>query len=115
MRYSHYTPGPCRYPLGSPLELDEVRIIIAKLLEAAERDYLNLEDTTVPIEKLHFLTAESFIYEEGYKVDWGGAEKSFSDFCDILDINPEWYREKIDKRRDEIRMKKQLLTLIDGE
>ena len=114
MRYKHYTPGPQR-ELGPPIELDEARIIIAKLLEAAERDYLNLEDALTPVEKMHFLTAESFIFEEDYRINWGGVERSFTDFCDILNINAEWYREKIEKERDKIKQQKAINILIEGK
>jgi len=101
--------------LGGPLELDEARVIIIKLLEATERDYLNLEDSTIPIERWYFLTAESFIYEETYKIDWGDSEKSFTDLCEIVDIDPEWYRDKIERIREEKRNKKQIMKLLDGE
>ena len=111
----HKSKPNAQRELGQALELDEARIIIIKLLEATERDYLNLENSTIPIEKWYFLTAESFIYEETYKINWGDSEKSFSDLCEIVDIDPEWYRDKIEKEREILKKKKQINQLLDGE
>jgi len=67
------------------------------MIEQAVRDYLRLGKSPVPVEQWYYVTAECFLFEEDYRVDWGGEEKSLKDFLDALGIDTDWFREKVRK------------------
>ena len=79
---------------------DECRLIILKLIEQTIRDYLSLEHATTTSEKWYFNTAECFLFEDEYRIDWGGEDRSLRDFLDLLDIDIVWFREKVLKKKE---------------
>jgi hypothetical protein len=79
-------------PIPTP---DECKYLILKVIEQAVRDYLSLEKTNTPIEKLYYETACEFLFDDDYIVEFGGANKTLRDFLDILDISLDWFRERV--------------------
>ena len=83
------------------LYLDECKKIISKMIEQTVRDYVGLEKSPEPVNQRTWLEASCFLFEEEYRVDWGGDEKSLEDFLGILNIDIDWFREKVEKKRIE--------------
>ena len=79
-------------PIPTP---DECKYLILKVIEQAVRDYLSLEKTNTPIEKLYYDTACEFLFDDEYIVEFGGANKTLRDFLEILDIELQWFRERV--------------------
>ena len=99
-------------------EIDECRLLIMKIVEQAVRDYITLERSSAPIDKVEFEGARDFLFDNDYTVDWGGVDKNLQDLLDILDIEAEWLREKA-RRAKERKIKKfnlkKLMELEDEE
>jgi hypothetical protein len=82
------------------------------MIEQTVRDYLNLQYSSAPIERWYYEASECFLFEEEYRVDWGGCEKSLKDFLDILDIDIDWFRNIVRKQKnnkDKEQLKQRLL------
>lgn len=80
------------------IELDECRALICKMIEYAVRDYVSFMHSKLPKEQELFLFAEAFIYDDSYRVDWGGEEKSLQDFLEIIGTEVEWFRDQVTKQ-----------------
>lgn len=65
------------------------------MIEQAVRDYLSLDKTNTPIEKLYYETACEFLFDNDYVVEFGGANKTLRDLLDLLDIDMQWLRERV--------------------
>jgi len=75
--------------------VDECRRVIAEMLKQAVRDYLNLDKSRDAQDKIDWQFAEAFLFEEEYRVNWGGQERSLEEFLDILGIEVDPFREKL--------------------
>jgi hypothetical protein len=75
-------------------EIDECRYLIKKVLEQAVRDFVAFKDKTSATEKYDYETAVCFLFDDTYRVDWGGREMSLQDLLDWVDIEVEWVRKK---------------------
>lgn len=80
--------------------IDECRYLILKIIEQAVRDYLSLSQSSAPIEQHYYETACHFLFDDDYLIDYGGVEKSLHDLLDIVDIEIEWFRERVVKLKD---------------
>lgn len=89
---------------------DECRLLMIKIVEQAVRDFTNLEDSLVPIEQQYYCTASGLIFNDSYRVDYGGQDMSFEDMLNILfddsDGEVKWARKKILRLRDIKKAKK---------
>lgn len=65
-----------------------------EIIDQAVRDFINLRNSTVPIEKLYHTTAHAMIFDDDYRVDYGGQELSFEDILDVFDTDITWFRER---------------------
>ena len=73
---------------------DECREFLMEMIEQAVRDYVNLKDSPAPIEQLYHITAAAMIFDDDYRVDYGGQLMSFQDILDVFDVDAEWFRER---------------------
>ena len=80
------------------IHLDECRALISKMIEYAVRDYMSFGKSQIPKEKELHMFAEAFLFDDSYRVDWGGNEKSLQDLLEIIDVEVEWFRDQIKKR-----------------
>lgn len=86
--------------------VDECRHLILKVLEQAVRDFIALEHSKAPIEQFHYETAKKFLFEDQYEIRWGKSYKTCTDLLDILNLEVEWFRNKVHKtkkRKEKIR------------
>lgn len=83
-------------------ELDECKILILKIIEQSIRDYMSLQYSTAPIEQFYYQTAEAFIFDDEYTINYGTQEKTIRDLCDIVSVDIIWLRDKV-RRFKEIR------------
>lgn len=89
-------------------EIDECRFLIKKVVEQAVRDYSSLEHSTSASEQFDYQTAVGFLFDDNYRVNWGGQEMSLQDLLDWVDLEAEWVRKKA-KQAKERRLRKALL------
>jgi hypothetical protein len=75
--------------------IDECRHLILKIIEQAIRDYLALENSSIPTDQYYYEIACQFIFDDEYLIDYGGTDKSFRELLDILKIDIDWLRERI--------------------
>ena len=75
-------------------EEDECRYIIKKVIEQAVRDFTALEHAETATEQYDFQTAVCFLFEDEYRVNWGGEEMSLQDLLDWVDLEASWVRKK---------------------
>lgn len=88
--------------------IDECRYLILRMIEQSVRDYLSLEHSSAPTEKIYYESACDFIFNDKYILDYGGEERSIKDFLFILGIDLVWFREKVVRLKDQ-RIKNQRL------
>lgn len=81
--------------------LDECRLLILKIIEQSIRDYLSLGQSSIPIEQYYYETACGFLFDDDYYIDYGGIDRNLTDLLDILDIDIQWLREKVVKKKNE--------------
>lgn len=70
------------------------------MIEQAVRDYLSLEKTSAPIERYYYDTACEFLFDDEYVVEFGGANKNLREWLEILDIEIQWFRERVIKLKN---------------
>ena len=70
------------------------------MIEQAVRDYLCLDKNSAPIDKYYYHTACEFLFDDEYVVEWGGANKTLREWLEYLDLEAEWFREKVVKLKD---------------
>lgn len=81
-------------------EVDECRYLIQKIIEQAVRDFIALEKSTSATEHYSYETACGFLFDDNYRVNWGGEEKSFQDLLDFIDLDAAWVRKKTLESRE---------------
>ena len=103
--------GKVEFRLGSfsPAQ-DDCRYLLIKIIDQAIRDYINLEKSTVPIDQQYYDTAINFLFDNKYRIDYGGKEMSFEDMLSAIDIESEvaFYRKRVEiMKKLKIEKKKQ--------
>jgi hypothetical protein len=93
--------------------IDECKCLIMEVLKQAIRDFYNLADSNITEDINIYNEAVEFLFEEGYTIDWGGANYTLDDLLDILDLDIKWFRERILAGR--IRSRKQIAGEINGK
>ena len=78
----------------SPTE-EESRLLLLKVIEQAIRDFVNLSNSSSPMDQISFQTAEGLLFDDEYRVNYGGGEMSLEDMLDILGLDIDWLRRKI--------------------
>jgi hypothetical protein len=91
--------------------LDECRFLILKIIEQAVRDFISLEGSTAPIEQFGYETAVDFLFKDDYEINWGDTTITFCDLLDFLDVDIEWFREKVLQAKER---KNQRFTLTEN-
>lgn len=85
------------------------------MIEQAIRDYLTLDKSSAPIERLYYLSACEFLFDDDYVVEWGGADKTLKEWLELLDIELVWFRERILKLKDSKHRQINLKRLVINE
>ena len=81
---------------------EECKIVILKIIEQASRDYLTLYNAKSPTLQYLWETARQFIFDDNYLIDWGNKTITPSNLLDIVDINIQWLRRKMQERFSKI-------------
>lgn len=94
-----YTYGTVQFSLDFYIpNIEEYRFLILKVVEQAVRDYLLLSNSVLPSDIYLWKTAESFIYDSEHTIMWGDLEMTLEDLLNVIDINVDWFRERVTKR-----------------
>ena len=88
---SEYTP-----------DRDDCRILLYKIIEQAVRDYVNLYRFIDNKSIENWESAVSFLFEEEYYIDWGDYPINLKEILAELDIDLEWFRDRTDRKFEEI-------------
>ncbi len=78
--------------------VEECRYVIFRTIEQAVKDYMNLEDAKSDEEKFNYESAKEFIFDDDYFMQWGDVEIRSTDLMDIVDMDPEWLRDKVNQK-----------------
>jgi hypothetical protein len=99
-RYNRtYTHGTATFELSYYVpNIEECRFLILKVVEQSVRDYLSLFGSNLPNDIAIWETAVGFIFDSEYKIVWGNMELSLEDYLGIVDIDVDWFRERISER-----------------
>lgn len=81
-------------------DLQECKLIFLHLINQAVKDYEHFRNKTGEEDRFNFETAEGFLFDPAYTIQWGDLEVSLEDFCMVLDMDPNWFRNKITKKLD---------------
>lgn len=87
-------------PVSSLPDEQECRIIILNMISQAVKDYESFKAKTGEDEKEIFDTANQFLFNDKYMIDWGGEDFNLAKFCDYLNIDIEWIRNQVVKKLD---------------
>ena len=87
--------------------VDETRDLLIKVIEQAIRDYIRLHDTKNYVEAEDLFTAEEFLFNDDYFIDFGDEELNCEQILAMLSIEIKWLRDKIRnaKRLKEIKLR----------
>ena len=96
-------------------EVDECRFLIKKILEQAVRDFIAFRNAKTASEQYTFITAACFLFDDEYRVDWGGEEMSLQDLLDWVDLEADWVRKKAILARDRKKKRFSLKKVIEDE
>ena len=91
------------------LNIDECRFLILKIVEQTVRDYMALyeivsikdeyiQNMAVTRDEYIFHTAAGFIFDDSYTIWWGDQELTPADLLELVDINIDWFRQKVRER-----------------
>lgn len=75
--------------------IDECKRLIMEVLKQAVRDYYNLPENPTTEEVNIYEAAVDFLFEPEHIVNWGGRTCTTEDLLDILDLDIDWFRERI--------------------
>jgi len=79
--------------------IDECKSLIAKMVKQTVKDYCNLYDSKRVLDFDIFLEAQAFLFDDDYQTNWGGKERNLRDFLDIIGVEIEWFRKKVEETR----------------
>jgi len=93
---------------------DDGKLLLFKIVEQASRDYANFFDAKGGKDRENFLSAEAFLFDDDYLIDFGEEVFSLEEILHILDLEVEWYRRKVialkEKREEDRRQRKLAAT-----
>lgn len=69
-----------------------------KVLEQAIRDYCSLHESDTTLERETWESANDFLFDDEYRINWGGLELRTEDFLDIIDLDIHWVRDQVKKK-----------------
>lgn len=75
-------------------ELDECRFLIKKVIEQAVRDYAALEHAETLSDQQDYESACGFLFDDDYRIEWGGQLMSLQDLLDWVDLDQGWVRRR---------------------
>lgn len=75
-------------------------MIILHVINQAIKDYENFRGKLGEEEVELFESAEGFLFQEDYLVDWGDEPITVRKLCDHIGIDIDWLRNNIGKRLD---------------
>lgn len=82
-------------------DLQECKLIILHVIKQAIKDYEHYrEKQGGEEEQFIYETARDFLFDDDYMVQWGDTEMCLRQFCDILDIDIDWLRNKVVQKFD---------------
>lgn len=81
-------------------DIQECRLIILHTINQAVKDYENFREKTKPEDREIFETADGFLFDDNYLVDWGDRPVGLRKLCDHIEIDLDWLRNQIVKRLD---------------
>ena len=93
--WNYFLIEGCGWKLLSLPYLDECKFLILKVIEQSIRDFVALSHATVPTEQQYFITASGFLFDDDYRIDWGGQDKSLRELTEIIGLEQEWIRDKV--------------------
>ena len=105
-------------------EIDECRFLVKKVIEQAVRDFAALENAESSGDQLDYQTACGFLFDDDYRISWGGEEMSLQDLLDWVDLDAEWVRKKAllakERRKEKVAKRQEIKdkendTKQDGE
>ena len=93
-----YLWGKARFTLTRTIPSEEeTRYLLLKVVEQAIRDYVSIRRQTRigPADQNALETAQGFLFDDEYRIDWGGEILSLNQILEVLDLSQEWLRRKI--------------------
>ena len=97
------------------VHIDEAIDLIVEIIKRAIRDFLTLSHATSLSDRFDYETACQFLFDDSYRIDYGGVEKSFQDLADIIGIDVQWIREKIMQGKDQLILGQKRTSNYDEE
>lgn len=96
-RYNRtYQHGTATFELDYYIpDKEECRFLILKVVEQATRDYLSLFGSDLSSDINKWESAAGLIFDPEYRILWGDVDLSLEDLLNIVDIDTNWFREKI--------------------
>lgn len=89
-KLSEYTPN-----------IQECKFLFLKMIDQAIRDIIIFDKSSAEEEKIIAQEARDFLFDEEYTIKWGDLYLSLENILDILDIEVEYFRQKIQQRLEE--------------
>lgn len=86
--------------MGAVPHEEEIKFIFLKVVEQTIRDYINFAGAKTPSERFCFETANGFLFDDAYTIDWGGSDLSLNQILAILDLDIDWLRRKVNVLRN---------------
>lgn len=77
---------------------EECKYVIFRVIYQAVADYMNLSDPKTEEEIFNWESARDFLFNEEYFLLWGTQEVKSVDLMDLVDIDPEWLRDKVNQK-----------------
>ncbi len=77
---------------------EECRYVIFRVIEQSIKDYMNLESPKNDEEKFNWESAKEFLFHDDYFIQWGDHELRSVDLMEMVDIEPEWLRDKVSQK-----------------
>ena len=88
------------------LYIDECQYVILKIINQAVHDYLTLYNSANIVDKNYYDIACKFLFDDNYKINYGGKYKSLHDLLLLVSINIDWLRKAVIKRM-QVKIEKQ--------
>lgn len=80
--------------------IQECKFIILQMIYQAIKDYEHFRYKTKQEEQLIFQTAQHFLFDDEYNINWGDHEVNLEALCSIIETDVNWLRNKIAIRLD---------------